>query len=119
MHREFYKCATAKDTGGCSFFAWVDGDNSSSRYSVGSTGAGEMSGPTKDPKAEILSKFGHKGFRPGQFECVQSALQGRDVFCLMPTGGGKSVVYQLPAWCAPGLAVVFSPLLSLIQVRHA
>ena len=43
------------------------------------------------------------------------SLHYRDVFCLMPTGGGKSVVYQLPAWCTPGLAVVFSPLISLIQ----
>lgn len=40
---------------------------------------------------------------------------GRDVFCLMPTGGGKSAVYQLPAWCTPGVSVVFSPLISLIQ----
>jgi len=47
--------------------------------------------------------------------CVEAALQGRDVFCLMPTGGGKSVVYQLPAWCCPGITVVFSPLISLIQ----
>ena len=44
---------------------------------------------------------------------------GRDVFCLMPTGGGKSLIYQLPAWCCAGLAVVFSPLVSLIQVRVA
>jgi bloom syndrome protein len=42
-------------------------------------------------------------------------MSGRDVFCLMPTGGGKSLVYQLPAWCCRGLAVIFSPLVSLIQ----
>ena len=71
---------------------------------------------TKDPKEEIRTVFGHRrGFRHGQWECIDAALQGRDVFCLMPTGGGKSIVYQLPAWCCPGLVVVFSPLLSLIQ----
>jgi len=65
--------------------------------------------------AENKRMFGHNGFRCGQQACIQAALQGRDVFCLMPTGGGKSLVYQLAAWCCPGLAVVFSPLLSLIQ----
>jgi DEAD/DEAH box helicase len=69
----------------------------------------------KDHNAEMKSIFGHNGFREGQKECVEAALSGRDVFCLMPTGGGKSVVYQLPAWCSPGLSVIFSPLISLIQ----
>jgi superfamily II DNA helicase RecQ len=69
----------------------------------------------KDFHAELSRVFGHHGFRAGQKQCVEAALLGRDVFCLMPTGGGKSVVYQLPAWCNRGLAVVFSPLISLIQ----
>ena len=69
----------------------------------------------KGHRAELFSRFGHAHFRHGQLECVEAALQGRDVFCLMPTGGGKSVVYQLPAWCCPGIAVIFSPLISLIQ----
>lgn len=69
----------------------------------------------KNHKTELFQRFGHLNYRLGQLECVEAALQGRDVFCLMPTGGGKSVVYQLPAWCCPGIAVVFSPLISLIQ----
>ena len=69
----------------------------------------------KNHKTELFHRFGHVNYRLGQLECVEAALQGRDVFCLMPTGGGKSVVYQLPAWCCPGIAVVFSPLISLIQ----
>ena len=69
----------------------------------------------KDPQLEMKRVFGHTEFREGQRDCIEAALNGRDVFCLMPTGGGKSMVYQLPAWCCPGLAVVFSPLVSLIQ----
>eukprot|EP00536_Pseudo-nitzschia_multiseries_P017448 jgi/Psemu1/264303/estExt_Genewise1Plus.C_15560004 len=59
--------------------------------------------------------FGHRSFRKGQEDVIEKAIQGRDVFVLMPTGGGKSLCYQLPGWCCPGLAVVVSPLLSLIQ----
>lgn len=69
-----------------------------------------------DPLEQIRTRFGHRGgFRGGQRVCIEAAIAGRDVFCLMPTGGGKSLVYQLPAWCCKGLAVVFSPLISLIQ----
>ena len=69
----------------------------------------------KDHNVVIKHVFGHTTFRTGQRECIEAALAGRDVFCLMPTGGGKSIVYQLPAVCCHGLAVVFSPLVSLIQ----
>jgi bloom syndrome protein len=82
----------------------------------GGPGDGEYnSGDLKDMFAENRRKFGHPCFRPGQQQVIEHAIQGRDVFVLMPTGGGKSLCYQLPAWCCPGLAVVVSPLLSLIQ----
>ena len=69
----------------------------------------------KDSTTELLRVFGHRNFRPGQMDCIDAALGDRDVFCLMPTGGGKSIVYQLPALCCPGVTIVFSPLVSLIQ----
>ncbi len=59
--------------------------------------------------------FGHRSFRPLQREACESALQGQDLFVLLPTGGGKSLCYQLPAVISQGVTVVISPLLSLIQ----
>lgn len=69
----------------------------------------------KDVRVELGKVFGHNDFRSGQDEVVGEAMSGRDVFVLMPTGGGKSLCYQLPAWCSPGLSVVISPLLSLME----
>src|SRR5947207_11109646 len=59
--------------------------------------------------------FGHDTFWPGQREVVEHALAGRDAFVLMPTGGGKSLTYQLPALLMPGLTIVVSPLIALMQ----
>jgi ATP-dependent DNA helicase RecQ len=59
--------------------------------------------------------FGYDSFRPGQREIVEAALEKRDMMIVMPTGGGKSLCFQLPALLKPGLTVVVSPLIALMQ----
>jgi RecQ family ATP-dependent DNA helicase len=76
-----------------------------------------MSGATPE---ELLERFGLQAFRPGQREAVQAALDGRDSLVVMPTGGGKSLCYQLPALAAEDdperpLVVVVSPLIALMS----
>jgi ATP-dependent DNA helicase RecQ len=63
---------------------------------------------------ELLKRFGLQAFRPGQREAVQAALDGRDSLVVMPTGGGKSLCYQLPALAGDALVVVVSPLIALM-----
>jgi ATP-dependent DNA helicase RecQ len=68
----------------------------------------------------LLERFGLEEFRPGQREAVQAALESRDSLVVMPTGGGKSLCYQLPALADIGLVVVVSPLIALMadQLRR-
>lgn len=72
-----------------------------------------------DPHALLSSVFGFPGFRPGQEEIVDAVLAGRNTLAIMPTGGGKSLCFQLPALCRAGVTVVISPLIALMrdQVR--
>jgi ATP-dependent DNA helicase RecQ len=74
-------------------------------------------GPTPE---ELLERFGLSAFRPGQREAVEAALAGRDSLVVMPTGGGKSLCYQLPALADRGLVLVVSPLIALMadQLRR-
>ena len=62
----------------------------------------------------LLERFGFRDFRPGQRRAVQAALAGRNALVVLPTGGGKSVCYQVPALVLEGLTVVVSPLISLM-----
>jgi ATP-dependent DNA helicase RecQ len=66
-------------------------------------------------RREAAKRFGVQGFRPGQRELIEAALSGRDALGLLPTGGGKSLTYQLPALFLPNAVVVASPLLSLMK----
>jgi ATP-dependent DNA helicase RecQ len=73
-----------------------------------------------DQAAQLLqSVFGFPDFRPGQAEIVKAVLEGRNTLAIMPTGGGKSLCFQLPALCRDGVTVVISPLIALMrdQVR--
>ncbi|XP_065857367.1 ATP-dependent DNA helicase Q-like 3 [Euphorbia lathyris] len=59
--------------------------------------------------------FGYSDFRGKQLDAIQAVLSGRDCFCLMPTGGGKSMCYQIPALAKPGIVLVVSPLIALME----
>ena len=72
-----------------------------------------------DARHTLKTIYGYDDFRPGQAEVIEAVLDGRDCLVLMPTGGGKSLCYQIPAQVRPGTGVVVSPLIALMQDQVA
>src|ERR1700754_1395678 len=64
---------------------------------------------------QLLEEFNYESWRPGQRQAVVAALEGRDSLIVMPTGGGKSLCYQLPGLATPELTIVVSPLIALMR----
>jgi ATP-dependent DNA helicase RecQ len=68
-----------------------------------------------DLNAALQEHFGFKEFKDQQKHIIETLLSGKDTFVIMPTGGGKSLCYQLPAMISPGVAIIVSPLIALMK----
>jgi superfamily II DNA helicase RecQ len=75
----------------------------------------DLGGKVVDIDGELRDRFGHESFRPCQRNVIEAVMNGRDVVFVTGTGSGKTLCYQLPALCSRGVALVISPLVSLIQ----
>jgi ATP-dependent DNA helicase RecQ len=67
------------------------------------------------PHAILKKYWGYQGFRPGQLAVIEAILKGKDALAILPTGGGKSICYQVPALQLSGICLVVSPLIALMR----
>ena len=74
-----------------------------------------VAAPVRSPEEVLAQNFGYPAFRPGQQEAIEAVLAGQDALVVMPTGGGKSICFQVPALVLPGFALVVSPLIALMK----
>ncbi|MYE13217.1 MAG: DEAD/DEAH box helicase, partial [Gammaproteobacteria bacterium] len=104
---------------------WASSDKTRSRFPLGRRDAAPYSSPVNSsPEIErarelLRTVYGYPGFRGRQEDVVRTVTEGRDALVLMPTGGGKSLCYQLPALLRDGVGVVVSPLIALMQDQVA
>lgn len=123
--RIFFKCSI-KASAQCDFFRWADDAcapvsdaDSHTPLSQPATHAAaieEVSDDDPDALRDVLRRvFGHEHFRPAQQQAISCLLSSRSTVALIPTGGGKSLIYQMFAAVRPGLVVVVTPLISLMQ----
>ena len=73
----------------------------------------------EDARRILREHWGYDDFRPGQWDIIRPIVEGRDVLAILPTGGGKSICYQVPALLHEGLTLVISPLIALMQDQVA
>jgi len=73
----------------------------------------------RDPLGVLQKTYGYPSFRGNQAEVIDHVMAGKNAFVLMPTGGGKSLCYQIPALCRNGVGVIVSPLIALMQDQVA
>ncbi|MCB0618330.1 MAG: DEAD/DEAH box helicase, partial [Saprospiraceae bacterium] len=69
----------------------------------------------REPREVLREHWGYPEFRPLQEDIIRSVLAGHDTLALMPTGGGKSICFQVPALCQKGICLVVSPLIALMK----
>src|ERR1700744_4422452 len=75
----------------------------------------ERSKPSTTLLAHLQEQFGFDAFKDNQDQIIQSLLSGKDTFVIMPTGGGKSLCYHMPAIISEGVAIIVSPLIALMK----